>query len=81
MIEIQVKYDKADQWRKLSVGLHDLCPMVEVKNAVMNHVRQYAIDNNISHHMVAGRAIDRDNKIVYYRESNASANHPRNYHA
>lgn len=44
----------------------------------MDHVRQYAIDNNLNHHMVAGKALDRDGKVVYYRESNATANQPRN---
>lgn len=82
MIRIEVKHDtRHNKWHRLSVGLYDAMAGHEYRSKLANTCEEYMLNysqmHQMNHHQIAVRAISHDDKVIYERVSNATANRPQ----
>lgn len=74
MIHIEIKKSN-ENWKRLSVSLHSDFPLKRIESVVIEHLGQYAIDNQCNPDMLSIRAV-RDGEVYYMRHSDAIMNRP-----
>lgn len=74
MINIEVKLGNAN-WKRLSLSLSDKFPLESIESVAIDHLGQYAVDNQCNPHMLSIRAV-RNGEVYYIRHSNAMVNNP-----
>lgn len=74
MINIEVKLGNAN-WKRLSVSLHDQFPLKDIEARAVEHLGQYAVDNQCNPHMLSIRVV-RNGEVYYIRHSDAMVNNP-----
>lgn len=74
MINIEVKKGN-ENWKRLSVSLHDQFPLKSIESVAIDHLGQYAVDNQYNPHMLSIRAV-RNGEVYYIRHSDAMVNKP-----
>lgn len=81
MIRIEVKHDtRHNKWHWLSVGLYNAMAKHEhrakLAQTCEDYMLGYAQMHQMNHHQMAVRAVDANDKVIYERVSNATANKP-----
>lgn len=77
MIHIQIKHDTQHRhWKQLAVELSDRCPEGTIQQCCIEHLYQYAVDNQMNVSLLSARAVDVRGKVIYTRLSDAITNRP-----